>query len=625
MVQNRWLLMLLAATLLGCRGESPPKAAPVAPAKQTATEASPPEPAAPPVEVPTAPTGEVPSESAPVAAVESPPATYGVERFVIFAPLNPLIVELRLTIDGQPHEAALEQLVDRALRLADADGDGRVMWDELTASPRFKYGQFGNLPIDGENGPKQIVERYDIDRDGVVDRNELPRFLTRNAGGSRPFSIRGMIDDSPSGRRESPLWQLLDVDGNSRLSADEIAAAPDRLQARDADDDEILATAELMPPSTAMLGAMPQTRRRGGREAARLLGPQAQWDNVRTALEERYALGGNLGAEDFPLSPKLFALLDENGDGRIRRREIERLNLAPPDLILAVRLQTTKTTPEEGASVLTADAVAEADGGDESQAAADVVAAPDETLPRLEFIAFGDELLGEKLATPLPGDRLLVEAAGASLIVYLNDTLAAADYAQQAERLLAMYDGNQDGYLDASEIDGRARSAIGRIEAVDTDGDGKAYAGDIAGFLATQQQVLRSQVHARVEGKPDPLRETLDRNDDGRLDSREIDGAAARIQSLDANGDGEIDLDELPTGLLLGIARGSLETPDALFTMPPAAVPAPAANAPRWFLQTDANRDGLISPREFLGPAELFERLDANGDGFLTADEATGP
>jgi hypothetical protein len=36
----------------------------------------------------------------------------------------------------------------------------------------------------------------------------------------------------------------------------------------------------------------------------------------------------------------------------------------------------------------------------------------------------------------------------------------------------------------------------------------------------------------------------------------------------------------------------------------------------------DRNDDGELSPREFLGPAELFKRLDQNQNGVLDAKEA---
>jgi hypothetical protein len=36
----------------------------------------------------------------------------------------------------------------------------------------------------------------------------------------------------------------------------------------------------------------------------------------------------------------------------------------------------------------------------------------------------------------------------------------------------------------------------------------------------------------------------------------------------------------------------------------------------------DRNGDGVISPWEFVGPPEVFRKLDSNGDGVISPDEA---
>jgi hypothetical protein len=42
---------------------------------------------------------------------------------------------------------------------------------------------------------------------------------------------------------------------------------------------------------------------------------------------------------------------------------------------------------------------------------------------------------------------------------------------------------------------------------------------------------------------------------------------------------------------------------------------------PRWFQAMDRNGDGVVSPREFVGPPEVFAKLDADGDRVISAED----
>src|SRR5262245_11375801 len=333
-----WLLSLgIASGLLpiagGCRRNATTPVA-VQPVAAAPTE----EAAAPPaVEIETTPpTAEVePEDKAPEIVEAAPAPPISKERILLLAPDNPIIVEIQLSIDGQPHTEALARLVDEVLKIGDTDGDGRTMWKELCACKRIKYGQYGNLAIDSENSEKQVIDRYDIARDGIVDRSELPRFLTRNGGGSRPFSSRGALNHRDLNRRGAATWRVIDADDDGVISASERDAAAALLASRDNDDDEALVASDLNPRLQALDPEMMAERRRRGPDAARLLGSHADWSAVLTSLEQEYGGGRILRSDSFPLTPELFGLLDKNKDGRIRRDEIAALNDVPAHVVVA--------------------------------------------------------------------------------------------------------------------------------------------------------------------------------------------------------------------------------------------------------------------------------------------------
>jgi hypothetical protein len=129
-------------------------------------------------------------------------------------------------------------------------------------------------------------------------------------------------------------------------------------------------------------------------------------------------------------------------------------------------------------------------------------------------------------------------------------------------------------------------------------------------------------VGAAVDG--DPLLRTVDRDQDGRLTSRERQALTEQLRSLDKNNDGQASSDEIPIPIRLAITHGpqvhTLLASARLAARMPAA-PTKVA-APDWFVSADLNSDGDLSPNEFIGTPEMFRRFDADGDGRLSAVEA---
>jgi Ca2+-binding EF-hand superfamily protein len=582
--------IVVVAALAGCwrTASKPPPPAPVIVAQQPkVVEQPPPEqiPEPPPVEV--APPAEV-------ITAEPPPPPIPTEKFLLCSPRGPLVVEFEIWIDGQPQMQVFDQLLDEVLQLADTDGDGRPTWKEVTTSPKFRYGQFGNLPFDRENAPKQIIQQYDLNGNGLVDRTELPRFLTRNAGGARAFSIRSLEQFHGRNRRGSPTWQAIDADDDGELTAAELQQAFAQLKLHDADDDEILLVDELRPTADVDPNNGMRTRGQLG-DFARLLGEHANWDSIRTALEQQYALGGNLGPDDFLLMSEVFQQLDTDKDGKLLKKEFPELNNIAPHLRFRIDFGLTAKEAEQPPKPTTVQLISSRLTADQTGGA------PPQVLE-------------------LPG-RVILRWPGVALTFVRNDTIAAVDYEMQAQQGLTMYDADTNGYLEAREVNETVQAQFARFEALDSDNDGKVYPGEIAVFLRQRQGAQRAQVHTRAQDQEDALFLALDGNNDDRLDAQELETAATRLSKLDANADGKITGDELPAGLAIVTARGSIENANQLFATGPVEQQAPVGILPAWFTAMDTSRDGVISAREFLGTAEKFAALDKNQNGFFEPQE----
>ncbi len=561
------------------------------------------------------PAEEKASEEKTSSLVESPASNEAVvekvvkdtatERLVLLSSGGPLVVEITMTIDGQPFDAPLKALVADLLKAADTNGDGRPTWDEVISSPALKSGQYGNLPVGNEEEARRMVRLYDVDRDGEFDANEAPRFLTRNAGQSAAFSLQSANEYRNYTQLRSLIGLHLDTDHDGMISREEIETSAKRLRSRDADDDGVLLAADFDDsPDARMTGAMPNRRRRGPDTAVRL-DALTRWGTLQYSLEEMYGVNGVLDDESFPLTPGLFRQLDADADGEISEEELQALVTIEPQIRLEARFGEEPQFEKQ----------AEANGAAQNN----LVPRP----PQIKLLEIAEPLASQTVAATDYAQRITLALPGVRLEFFVNDGVNN-NIAQQAAVLFQRFDADKNGYLEEEELPEVALpGGMLAFADLDNDQDDKVFPAEYAAYLRRRQGPAMSQIRARAADHADTLFSVLDQNSDGRLSEREIDSAPTTLAKLDANADQRITGEELPSGLILGLVRGNVQQNNTLFA-PPVRRALSAKDAPRWFTSMDLDADGEISPREFLGSSEQFSSLDVDQDGYLEADEIEG-
>jgi len=519
-------------------------------------------------------------------AVDPPPT----ERFALLTPGGPLIVDVIITLDGDAHSSALEELVDEAYAAADTDGDGERTWEEVANSPRFMYGQFGNLPVNDDAQKRQLITMYDRNQDGLVDRGELPRFVTRNIGRARSFSLRSSNEFRTANRAQSPFRLLLDADHNGAITPAEMAAAPARLLSRDADDDQIITLADFKGDGQAMPGQMSSRRRTSEPDTAILINDRTKWAYASFALQELYAFGDVVRGRDWPLTPELFATLDTDGDDLLDRQEVEQLATVKPHLRLRARF-----------------------GVKDAEDAVPV------TSLELDFV--DPSIEAAVTAIRRHQRRVSLELSRVEIEFFVNEDPALGNYEQVAQNQFNALDADGNGYLQEDEVPNQVPGFDVPFAGVDANADGKVYLDELTAFLALRQRAYRGQVRARAADQEDALFTALDTSGDGRLHAREIAATPEMLAKMDLNQDGVLQSHEIPGSMVVGFVRGNPQQDDGLFVMPIGTSDTANVKLPRWFLGMDTNADGEIGVHEFLGSAERFAEFDKNGDGFINPAE----
>ena len=492
-------------------------------------------------------------------------------RILLLVAGGPLLVEAQMTADGQPYSSFFEEQIDRLFKSADRDGDGKVTWEAEVVGMRLP----GRRLSLAEKDKGVWLPALDLDADGIASRFELRRLLCLSGGGS-PLVI-GSQQGSPL-TAEISFQQIADKDGNGVISADELDHLEKRLKMRDADDNELIDSYELLG---AKVDAYQVTRKKSAAAIVLLTG-ETDWAALQQLVVAKYGSGKDSLGSGEPRLGELSKELDRDADSVLGAAELRGILTLEPQVRVEVNL------------------------GDS------------DTKPRGAFIkSVSDSIRRSAKISPLTEvkKQTLLEITGVRLGLLEFSALQVTPYGSLARSEMKRYDKDNNGYLDEKE-------APPQFSLWDTDGDKKVYEKEIVAFYTDAAMLTRNRIYVAAVDELKEMFKLVDANSDGRLSSRELAEIKPRLLALDANKNGQLDPEEFPVTLRLTFSRG--RDPNATFQggrvfLNPSMVRM--NSSPDWFTQMDANGDKDISPREFLGTPEQFETFDKNHDGMLSRVE----
>jgi Ca2+-binding EF-hand superfamily protein len=509
---------------------------------------------------------------------------------IYFGSAGPVRIQFRVTIAGRPADAVWAEAVDKLFAYCDRNGDGVLDASERAffVPPRRSREAEIN-PANASTVPLRLA----FGRNAAGVSREDFAAAVREAGYGA-VSLAYVAGRTDSAELSTALFSHLDRDHDGKLSVDEVKAARISLAPLDLNEDELLTAAEVLgrvpPPNAGPVVAVadaPQPEGASQNTPPELLFlPADRRQAVKHLLAARAGSRSTaLGRKDLGFDAKEFAALDRDANGKLDSAELAAWLQQPADVSVALELDPARLT-----------ALPAAPGQR-------VTAAPGLTG------AFTASISGAQFGFEPPRD---------------GNPLAAWKATADSARDLFQRSAKEKGFVTRDEIEKQPFAGL-LFDFADRNGDGHVDRAEIDAALRVLEPLAACRAEVRFVDRGNGLFELLDRNDDNQLSLRELVEAVTVLHPF-ADAGGLVGPKDLPRRFRVqtspsGVPVVAIGPPRVMPAAPPPR-PAATGKVPAWFSKMDRNGDGDVSLREFLGPLELFRKLDRDADGLISPDEA---
>ncbi len=536
-----------------------------------------------------------------IAQADEKESKLGRRDLILLLPSGPMHIRLRITDGKRSLEQLRGEYLDQLIARLDTNKDGQLSSDETRNHALFMTGRkFSDTPLARSLPPAR-----------GMNRSGLEQSIERAIGQSMVFRQIGSVAD-----QDLQVFKVLDEDQSGLIERGEMRTSPVRLAARDLDHDYCVTFDEFVSnANNSMMQEveMSMTSQEPPPTVHSELLRDAREPVMASRLVRTYDIDrdAKLSKEELHWDESRVAQLDLNRDGVLAVAELSKIADAEPDVSVEIELSVA------------------ADNENFVGRAKDVIDKARDFVGKNKNSATKDKvrlISARNAAATRMLDAGVIEIRQPSTTITLSyrprDPVEEA--MRNARETFNAIDLDGNGYMDRQEIVTHPRFQRYLFDAMDANRDDRVFSKEMDEYVRGMAEPSATVCQVTLFDSGNGYFQMLDSNGDGRISIRELRTAESNLAANAVGDSNVLNPSQMPRYFKIEMQRGG-PTLFGTVNRPRAELPQPimkSNNGPIWFQRMDRNGDSDLVWDEFLGPRDVFDRLDQDKDGLIDPSEA---